>query len=172
MLLIEVYIPEGRPDAAELGSRLTAAALLNDAEVAADPGVIEFFESHTNVIVREGGVSRSVVTVVVGAWAKEMAAHLIERIGAIVPGAEVYVMGVPDGGYGFSARARTSMDLTDEINKAKRRSEADAEPGTFIDPTCGAKIPAEQAITLERDGVVYGFCCTHCRGHFAKARAS
>ncbi|MGW3341713.1 YHS domain-containing protein [Nonomuraea rubra] len=37
-----------------------------------------------------------------------------------------------------------------------------------VDPVCGATVRLEEAVMLERDGRTYGFCCPHCRGHFAR----
>jgi YHS domain-containing protein len=182
-----------------LAERLTAERLLAGAEggpEGADPGVIGFFESVTHVVIREPEVwivdgkpfdpaeaPRYVVNVYVGAWAKEMSEHLITAITRELAAAEgdlerlyrephalVHVIGVPEGGYGLFGKAHRSSDLLEMINKAKTAAPAEAPPGMVIDPVCGATVPIEEAVALQLDGTTYGFCCTHCRGHFVKQR--
>ncbi|MGP3921038.1 YHS domain-containing protein [Nonomuraea sp. 10N515B] len=194
MLFIELLLPKGVFDEQErrnLAGRLTAQRLLSDAhgEAAADPGVIELFDSLTHVVVREEETWVSggnlwdpsqgpcyVVNVIVGMWGKEMSEHLIAKITAELADAEgnpepralVNVISVPEGSYGIWGRAHRSPDMLRLIEEAKTGQVAAAPEGMVVDPVCGAVVPIEDAVLLERDGQTYGFCCAHCRGHFAK----
>lgn len=195
MLFIELLVPKGVFDEQErrsLAGRLTGRRLLSSADgevIAADPGVIDWFDSLTHVVVREeevwtvGGAlldpSRGpwyVVNVIVGMWGREMSDHLISRItaelaeaeGNAEPRAVVNVISVPEGGYGLYGRVHRSADVLELIERAKAEPTASAPEGMIIDPVCGATVPLAEAVLLERGGQTYGFCCTHCRGHFAK----
>ncbi|GAA4528850.1 hypothetical protein [Nonomuraea ferruginea] len=184
MLFIEVYARRGafgqeelRQIAARLAPSRIFAATEGDEE-AADPGVLALFDSLGHVVVHEpaiwvtAGPARCVVNVYAAAWAKEMSEHLISEVTAAVPGGDaiVHVFGVPQGGYGIEGRVRRSSDVLTMIEDAKREAPAEAPPGTYVDPVCGATVAKEKAVTLELDGHTYGFCCPHCRGHFAKRR--
>ncbi|ETK32762.1 hypothetical protein [Microbispora sp. ATCC PTA-5024] len=181
-----------------LAERMTAQRLLGgeNGEHSADSGVIMFFDSLTHVVVREVETwvtagrtlaphrgPRYVVNVYVGAWAKEMSGHLITGITRQLGENEgdpdrlfresravVHVLGISEGSYGLYGKAQRSSDMLEMINSAKVASPEQAPKGMTIDPVCGAKVPIEAATMLELDGVTYGFCCTHCRGHFVKRR--
>ncbi|MFI6928598.1 hypothetical protein ACIBIZ_52375 [Nonomuraea spiralis] len=195
MLFIELLVPAGVFDAQErrdLAGRLTGRRLLaaTDGEtVAADPGVIDLFDSLTHVVVREEAVWNAggrpfdasqrawyVVNVIVGMWGREMGEHLISRItaelaqaeGAPEPRVMVHVISLPEGGYGLHGRAQRSRDVLRSIEHAKTGPVAPVQDGMIVDPVCGATVLLEDAVILERDGRTYGFCCPHCRGHFAK----
>ncbi|GAA4900329.1 hypothetical protein LX16_0593 [Stackebrandtia albiflava] len=198
MLFIELLVPPGRyttEQCGELAAGLTASRVLtSDEETAAatDPGVLDLYESLTDVVVREpvawtgagrpvnaDGPARFLVTLHVGAWAKETAAHLIASVtrritefarghGDAAPHVRVQVRGVPDGMYGLDGRVVTSSDFGDMIAEAKTRTDTEAPEGMLVDPTCGALVTIEEAVTLERDGVTYGFCCPGCRGRYAR----
>lgn len=194
MLFIELRVPKGAFDEQErrdLASRLTGRRLLaaagdGDAS-AADPGVIDLLDSLTHVVVREeeiwvvGGElldpslgARYVVNVIVGMWGKEMGDHLISRIaaeladGAPGPAAVINVISVPEGGYGLHGKVCRSADMLQLIENAKTETASPAPAGMVVDPVCGATLRLEDAVMLEREGRTYGFCCPHCRGHFAK----
>ncbi|QFY07371.1 YHS domain-containing protein [Nonomuraea phyllanthi] len=195
MLFIELLVPKGvfdERERRELAGRLAARRLLSagdGATPAADPGVIELFESLSHVVVREeevwsaGGTLLDpsqgpwyVANVTVGMWGKEMSEHLISRVTAELaeaegnpePRAVVNVISLAEGGYGLRGHAQRSADVLRLIEEAKTGSAAPAPEGMVVDPVCGATIPLEEAVLLERDGQTYGFCCPHCRGHFVK----
>lgn len=183
MLFIDVMTPQGALTEQErqaLAGRLTARRLLAGTHDAVDPGVLGLLDSLTSVVVREeriwtaGAVdpSRYVVNVTVGVWGKEMSDHLVSRISAEVAatGADVMVnvISVPEGGYGLRGRVLRSPDMLDLIEQARTGATGPVPEGMVVDPVCGATLPIEDAVWLERDGRTYGFCCPHCRGHFAK----
>lgn len=198
MLFIELFVPKGTLSLQErqgLAERLTPARLFSAPEggtehITPDTGVGDLFASLSHVVVHEpetwiaaagpGGRRHYVVNVHVAAWAREIGEHLIAAITrelaeADARGAEtqvlVHVLGVPEGGYGIDGQMRRSSDLLEMIEQARTEPPAKAPPGTFIDPVCGARVPVETAVVLEREGTTYGFCCSHCRGHFAKRSA-
>lgn len=195
MLFVELLVPKGMFDEWErrvLAGRLTARRLLSPGDgttPAVDPGVMDLFDSLSHVVVREEDVWIAggnlldgsqdpwyVVNVIVGLWGKEMSEHLISRITAELaeaegrpePRAVVNVISLPEGGYGLRGRVRRSSDFLALIEEAKTGSAAHVPDGMVVDPVCGATVPLEEAVILERDGQRYGFCCTHCRGHFVR----
>ncbi|HZE39163.1 MAG TPA: hypothetical protein VE172_10170 [Stackebrandtia sp.] len=160
----------------------------------ADPGVLELYESLTHVVVREADAwiaagepaetaeaAPYLVDVRVGAFGREMAGHLIGRITDQIgrfdgdterprrePTVLVHVFAIGEGAYGVYGEPLKQSGFTSMIAEAKR-NDADAAPeGMLVDPLCGAIVAEAEAVMLERDGQTYGFCCTHCRGHFAK----
>ncbi|MFA1538866.1 hypothetical protein [Actinomadura monticuli] len=200
MLFVELLVPKEAFTEAEcraLASSLTAERLLLGGEGVprTDPGVLAWFGSLTHVIVRQpdiwitGGDAPGdkapaccVVRIHVGAWAKEMSEHLIARATQELvdtastfdgrprePQVLVHVFGVPEGGYGLDGRVRRTADFQEMMEQAKTGT-AEAPPGMAIDPACGAVVPADSPITVELDGEVFRFCCTHCRGSFVKQR--
>ncbi|MFC4334487.1 hypothetical protein [Salininema proteolyticum] len=185
MISIEVNVPAERLDRMErvrLAESLTAHRLLGSAEetgeIGADPGVLALYESLTTVSVREHDVwiaDRVTVDLTVGTWAKDMASHLVAAVSRRLEEAGfeqsiVYVRGIAEGCYGLDGEIVGISAFTGMIDRAKVNSTEDAPEGSFIDPVCGAVVPAEQAVLLELDGEVHGFCCPGCRGHFAKKR--
>lgn len=195
MLFVELLVPKGMFDEWErrvLAGRLTARCLLSPGDSttpAADPGVMDLFDSLSHVVVREEDVWIAggnlldgsqdpwyVVNVIVGLWGKEMSEHLISRITAELaeaegrpePRAVVNVISLPEGGYGLRGRVRRSSDFLALIEEVKTGSAAHVPDGMVVDPVCGATVPLEEAVILERDGQTHGFCCTHCRGHFVR----
>ncbi|MEO3872344.1 YHS domain protein [Nonomuraea sp. B12E4] len=196
MLIIELLVPKdvfSEEQRREMATRLTARRLLSGAgtEAGVDAGVLDWYESLTHVVVREPDVwiadgvpatgPRYLVNVYVGAWGKEMSEHLISRITQELaageddpqrlfrePHALVNVIGIAEGSYGLFGRVQRSTDALAMIEKAKEPAPAEVPPGMVLDPVCGAVLPLEDAVTLERDGETFAFCCSHCRGHFAK----
>ncbi|XVQ84332.1 YHS domain-containing protein [Microbispora siamensis] len=81
---------------------------------------------------------------------------------------------VPKGMFGewerraLAGRVRRSSDFLALIEEARTGPAAHVPDGMVVDPVCGATVPLEEAVVLERDGQTYGFCCTHCRGHFVR----
>ncbi|MEU4571985.1 hypothetical protein [Nonomuraea sp. NPDC023979] len=193
MLFIELFVPSGvfGPDERRrLAGQLTSRKILtgDDSDPGADPGVIRLYESLSDVVVHEAPAPRAdqpcyVVNVYVAAWAKEIGAHLVREITRRLgeaegdperlfrePRALVHVIGVPDGGYGFAGKVRRSTDVLDLIDRTKSRRPEEAPEGMFVDPVCGARVPAGEAVVTEIDGTTYGFCCAHCRAHFTRRR--
>ncbi|WP_433427667.1 hypothetical protein [Nonomuraea sp. CA-141351] len=194
MLFIELLVPMGVFDEHErrrLAGRLSGRRLLSaaDGQQAADPGVIDLLDSLTQVVVREEEIwmaggrppapahgPRYVVNVIAGMWGREMSEHLIARITAELaeaegnpePRAVVHVISLPEGSYGLNGQAQRSADVLQLIELAKTGPVAPVPDGMVIDPVCGATVPSADAVTLKHDGQTYGFCCTHCRGHYAK----
>ncbi|GAA3231259.1 hypothetical protein [Nonomuraea helvata] len=195
MLFIELLVPKGVFDEQErrsLAARLTGRRLLSGADgesAAADPGVIDLLDSLSHVVVREEEVWNAggrpldasqgpwyVANVIAGMWGKEMSEHLIARITAELaqaegnpePRAVVHVISLPEGGYGLHGRVQRSSDLLRLIEEAKTGPATPVPDDMIVDPVCGATVARRDAVILERDGKTYGFCCTHCRGHFAK----
>lgn len=195
MLFIELLVPIGVFDEQErrgLAGRLSGRRLLaaaNGEAMAADPGVIDLLDSLTHVVVREEAVWNAggrpldasqdpwyVVNVTVGMWGREMSEHLISRITAELaqaggepePRVMVNVISLAEGGYGLHGRAQRSPDVLRLIEQAKTGPAGPIQDGMIVDPVCGAAVPLEDAVVLEHDGQTYGFCCTHCRGHFLK----
>ncbi|HEY3685985.1 MAG TPA: hypothetical protein VGL93_23335 [Streptosporangiaceae bacterium] len=198
MLFIEVLAPPGLLDTggrADLAGRLSARNLLGgsaDGPGSTDPGVLDLFASLSHVVIREpeawfaDGVPvtavdgpRFVVRVYAGAWAKEMADHLVTAITRALadvagdrvyaePRAVVHVIGVADGGYGVYGVPHRPADLLERIESARTREPGQAPAGTFVDPVCGAVVVAGEAVTVELDGTAYGFCCAGCRGRYVK----
>ncbi|MGV0821975.1 hypothetical protein ABQF35_03735 [Mycobacterium syngnathidarum] len=204
MMFTEVFVPKGshtREDLDRLACGLTAHGLYDDPEsfgdpVAerADPGVLEFLESITHVVVHEvdtwvaGGSPlkptdppRYVARVYVpGPWRKALSEHLITHItrvfADIAPApdrlyqqahAEVHVLGVPEGGYGAFGRVVGDSALNDMINDAVRGT-AEVPDGMAVDPMCGAMVRLDNpaSVTADIDGTEYTFCCPGCRRAF------
>lgn len=204
MMFTEVFVPKGVFNCEEriqLARRLTTRGLHDNPQArkeagggSADPGVLDFLESITHVIVHEVDVwvadgepleakqpPRYVVRVYVpGPWRKELSAHLITRITRALaecdrdperlyrqPYAEVQVLGVPEGGYGAFGRVVGESAMADLLSDAVHGS-AQAPPGMTIDPVCGCTVALDgpNTITAQVAGVTYGFCCAGCRRAF------
>ncbi|MEU8340648.1 YHS domain protein [Spirillospora sp. NPDC048832] len=94
------------------------------------------------------------------------------------PVAEVHVIGVPERGYGLRGRVLGASDLVAMLGDPFRRSRESGDDdgpvlpeGSVYDPMCGAIVKlGPDAVTLERDGRTYGFCCEHCRRLFISER--
>lgn len=198
MMFTEVFVPRGalvREQLARLAQRLTMRGLYGgpDGEPGpTDPGVLEFLESITHVVVHEvdlwvaggrpmadGGPPRYVVRVhVPGAWRKDLSGSLVERVTRALaevdpeperlydkPCAEVHVLGVPEGGYGVFGRV-VGQSAMSELISAARSGTAKPPAGMAVDPVCGCTVPLDGTLTVDLDGVTYAFCCEGCRRHF------
>lgn len=204
MMFTEVFVPRDALSSAQLerlAQRLTTRGLHDRPgenrrpdDIHADPGVLDFLESITHVVVHEVDVwvaggrrldrtqpPRYVVRVwVPGPWRKQLSKHLIDRITEALtetdpdprrlsrePHAEVHVLGIPDGGYGAFGHPIDDAAMADLLSKSKLGS-GQAPDGMAIDPICGATVPltGPDAVTAEVDGTTHGFCCTHCRSNF------
>jgi len=207
MMLIELFVPRGAFSAEqlrELAGRLTVRQLLTHAAAlpditghseasSANPGVLDFVDSVSHVMVHETGTwiaggrlldhaapPRYLVRASVpGPWRKAMSAFLIASITRAIsqvspepercyrdPCVEVHVTGVPEGGYGVFGRVAGEAELLDMIHEAKTDAPAPGDPGVLIDPVCGM-VASDTVTTLEHEGVTYGFCSPGCRRHFA-----
>lgn len=202
MMFAEVFVPAGTLTSDQLDRLVHGLTMhglhespeaLDEAGVErGDPGVMEFLETITNVVVHEVGIwvaggariapgdpPRYVVRLYVpGSWRKGMSEHLIRRVTRTIAGiepdpervhrepcVEVHVLGVPEGGYGVFGRPVGDTAMTELISGAIRGTE-DVPDGMTVDPTCGAIIPLDGPVTAEVDGRTYGFCCPGCRRHF------
>lgn len=208
MMFTEVFVPKGaltHEERVRLAERLTTRGLHDNPRVRAeagveraDPGVLDFLEGITHVLVHEVDVwvaggrqfdpaepPRYVVRVhVPGPWRKDLSEHLIDRLTRALaesdsdpdrlyrrPHAEVHVLGVPEGGYGAFGHAVGQAAMTDLISEAIRGT-GEAPPGMAVDPVCGSMVPVQgpRAVTAEVDGTAYGFCCSGCRRTFLDRR--
>ncbi|WP_448463624.1 hypothetical protein [Mycolicibacterium sp. XJ870] len=203
-MFTELFVPRGAHSRAELerlAHRLTAHGMHDDPQAfsepdaeRADPGVLDFLESITHVVVHEvdvwvaGGRRRDpteppryVVRVYVpGPWRKPLSEYLIGRITRTLaeadadsgrvyrqPHAEVHVLGVPEGSYGVFGRVVSDSVLTDMISDAVRGF-GEVPDGMAVDPVCGATVRVNDSVafTAEVGGSTYGFCCPGCRRTF------
>lgn len=83
------------------------------------------------------------------------------------PHAVILLEGITEGGIGVFGRSMSSMDLMEYVSRPYRDS-AKEEPETTIDPICGMAVSLDgTALTLEHDGVRYGFCSGLCRRAYA-----
>lgn len=207
MIFLELFVPRGAFSAEALpglAERLTLRQLLTHVDVIGDavdvgdqpianPGVMDFVESISHVVVHEigtwvaggrlagpAGSPRYVARVYVpGPWRKAMSAFLIASITRALaragpdpdrfyrePRVEVQVIGVPEGGYGTFGRVIGESALLNMISEARTDPPVPGDPGVLIDPVCG--MAASDTVTvLEHDGMMYGFCSPGCRRHFA-----
>ncbi len=207
MIFLELFVPRGAFSAEqlrELAGRLTLRQLLTHAdairdvtggseESSANPGVMDFIDSISHVVVHEIGIwivgeqaldpagpPRYVARVYVpGAWRKSVGPFLIASItraaarASAEPGrcyrepcVEVQVLGVPEGGYGVFGRVVGQSALLDMISQAKTGTPTPNDPGVLIDPVCGM-VASDMVTMLEHEGTTYGFCSPGCRRHFA-----
>jgi YHS domain-containing protein len=207
MMFLELFVPRGAFGAEALpglAERLTLRQLLTHVDVIGDvvaasgqpvvnPGVMDFVESISHVVVHEIGTwiagdrllgpavpPRYVARVYVpGPWRKALSAFLIASITRALaetdpdpdrfyrePRVEVQVIGVAEGGYGTFGRVIAESALLDMISEAKTDTPAPGDPAVLIDPVCGMAASGA-VVVLEHDGTTYGFCSPGCRRHFA-----
>jgi YHS domain-containing protein len=207
MMFLELFVPRGAFSAEqlrELAGRLTMRQLLTHVDAirdvvggsegaSANPGVMDFIDSISHVVVHEIGIwivgehaldpagpPRYVARVhVPGSWRKSVGPFLIASITRAIsqaspesgrcyrePCVEVHVIGVPEGGYGVFGRVVGESALLDMISDAKTDARVPDDPGVLVDPVCGM-IASDMVATLEHEGATYGFCSPGCRRHFA-----
>lgn len=207
MMFLELFVPRGAFSAEqlrELAGRLTMRQLLTHADAvrdviggsegtSANPGVMEFIDSISHVVVHEVGTwiagqhalhadgpPRYVARVhVPGAWRKSVGPFLIASITRALsqaspepgrcylePCVEVHVIGVPEGGYGVFGRVVGQSALLEMVSQARTNTPAPDDPGVLVDPVCGMAA-SDMVATLEHAGTTYGFCSLGCRRHFA-----
>lgn len=197
MMVVEVFVTEGALTAEQ--RRRLAERMLTElmAEESAPESVMDGARRLTHVLVHEpqtwvsGGADapRYLVRLTVpGSWNnKELGAHLIPRITALIaefeddpqrlyrePHCLVQIVGLHEHSVGTLGRVTTSTDITKLITSDYRESAAQAEaaPGTAIDPVCGMTVDlATATFTLEHDGTTYAFCAPVCRKVFAEELA-
>ncbi|MFF0312662.1 YHS domain protein [Streptosporangium sp. NPDC004379] len=207
MMFLELFVPRGTKSPEQLrrlAEGLTMKALLTHVDAirdvvggdegsGTDPGVMDFLDTITHVVVHEigtwvvggnvlgpAGPTRYVARVYVpGPWRKDMSAFFVAAVTRVIsqadpdperhhrePYVEVHVIGVPEGGYGMSGRVVGESALLEMISDARTGTPAPADPGVFVDPVCGMTT-RDPVATLEHEGTTYGFCCLSCRRHFA-----
>jgi YHS domain-containing protein len=207
MMFLELFVPRGAfspADLSRLAERLTMRQLLTHVDAlgdvvdgseqaSANPGVMDFVESISHVVVHEigtwnaggrpldsAGPPRYLARAwVPGPWRKAVSGFLIGSITRALaqadpdgerfyrePHVEVHVIGVPEGGYGTFGRVIGESALLNMISEAKTAVPGPGDPGVLIDPVCGMAASAVVA-TLEHGGTTYGFCSPGCRRHFA-----
>ncbi|MER7010383.1 hypothetical protein ABT324_02995 [Saccharopolyspora sp. NPDC000359] len=188
MMFVELFAPKGalssdqRRRVAELLGALDRFVPDEDRHA----GISEVFGALFHVVVHESAVwvtggevlepgapARFVVRVhVPGPWRKDMSeyvvSHTTEAVAAVAgpeAAVQVHVLGVPEGGIGLNGQVATSTRIVEMMGEPYL---ADLEAGKAVrDPLCGVIVPLnEDAITLEVDGAVHGFCCAGCREEY------
>lgn len=118
-------------------------------------------------------------------WEDEVARHMIGTVRAAVRRVDstrgwhrldghlwVNVVGVRDGNIGLNGKSSTADDvlahMTADYRTAHQAGQARPIPeGMLVDPVCGMLVtPGKGAITIEHDGVTWGFCAAACRDAF------
>lgn len=89
------------------------------------------------------------------------------------PNAWIQILELPDGNIGSMGRAMRTDDIIDMVvhPEVAAAGQADAAASEMvIDPICGMTVTldGEEAITLDIDGRIYGFCHQMCRNMFAE----
>ncbi len=193
MIFIELFVPRGTLDgdrrrrlAEALGdvTRLARGEDMQDGLRQAVGSLLQVVVHEPEVWVVDQGVAadgapRYVVRAhVPGPWRKAVAGAVVEYVTEAVaeveddprrpyrePVVQVQVMGVAEGSLGVLGRAVDSAAIVDLMNEPRRE---DYEQGrALLDPVCGVYVVLdESAVTLERDGVLHGFCCAGCRDAF------
>lgn len=90
------------------------------------------------------------------------------------PHAWVQIDEVPDGNLGSFGRPLSTAEITGYVVSGELPVPNGPTPAStaVIDPICGMTVELDDdAITLERDGVLVGFCCLACRDLFAASGA-
>lgn len=125
------------------------------------------------------------VTVTVpDAWRNELSAHAIGLIRSVLEqhsppgdrtrhGGDIWinVIGVRDGSIGLNGNASTAEDVLMYMTEEHRRNPTvvDLPEGVVADPICGMQVQlGPDALTLEHDGTVVGFCSKGCRATYAR----
>jgi hypothetical protein len=120
------------------------------------------------------------------AWREEAAPHLIGRLRSAVRRLDnehgwrrprgflwINIVGIADGSIGIDGKPASAAAVIDFITaefRAKLEAgTADVPDGVTIDPICQMHVKlGPDAITLEHDGQVVGFCATACRAAYAR----
>jgi YHS domain-containing protein len=114
-----------------------------------------------------------------------MRSRIVERITRVLAEAEddperlyreqrlwIHILELPDRSIGSLGRTLSTDNLIDMVMKPETGAPAGpAEADTVIDPICGMTVVLDdEAITLDLDGTVYGFCHHRCRDMFAEQK--
>lgn len=197
MMTVEVLTRPGTFTAAQrerLGHALLTGLIAEDG---APDSVLAKARALTNVLVHEpatwvthGEEPRYLVRLTVpGSWnTKDFGAYLIPRITAAIaateadagrlyrePHCQVQITGLKEHAAGTLGRVTTGTDITRLMTDDYRASgeQAEAAPGTAIDPVCGMPVDlATATITLEHDGTLYAFCAPVCKKVFCEEPAA
>jgi YHS domain-containing protein len=197
MMTVEVFTRPGTFTPAQrerLGQALLTGLM---AEESAPEAVLAKARALTNVLVHEpaawvtnGEEPRYLVRLTVpGSWnTKDFGAHMIPRITEAIaateadagrlyrePHCQVQVVGLKEHAVGTLGRVTTATDITRLMTDDYRASgeQADAAPGTAIDPVCGMSVDlATATLTLEHDGTLYAFCAPVCKKVFSEELAA
>lgn len=118
------------------------------------------------------------------AWREEMNEHATGVIrgaieqhdragGSTRTGGDVWinVVGIDDGSIGLNGKPSTADDVVLYMTEEYRAnaSEDDLPDGVVVDPICGMYVRlGPEAITLDHDGTVVGFCAQGCRSAYAR----
>lgn len=117
------------------------------------------------------------------AWHGDTAAHAVQAVTRALatveddpgrlehdPHAWVHVLAVPESGCGVLGRQATSSDLVRLVTARTHDGPAtEPPPGSVLDPVCGMVVRLDdRALTLDHEGVTYGFCAEGCRRVFAE----
>lgn len=89
------------------------------------------------------------------------------------PGGDIWVnvIGVRDRSIGLDGRPSTADDVLMYMTEEHRASAAavDLPEGIVADPICGMHVElGPDALTLDHDGEVVGFCSKGCRSSYAR----
>lgn len=124
------------------------------------------------------------------AWREELARHemgwlrrAVRRVDADHgwqrPGGLLWInmVGVADGSIGMDGKAVTADDVVAEMSREFRADlesgQTEVPDGMLLDPTCGMLVKDRaRAITLEHEGIRYGFCAHSCRDAFVRRHAA
>ena len=197
MMTVEVFTRPGTFTAAQRERLANDLLTRLMAEESAPEAVLAKARALTNVLVHEpatwatnGGEPRYLVRLTVpGSWnTATFGAHVIPRITDAIaateadagrlyrePHCQVQIVGLKEHSAGTLGRVTTATDITRLMTDDYRASgeQADAAPGTAIDPVCGMPVDlATATITLEHDGTLYAFCAPVCKKVFSEEQAA
>jgi len=133
----------------------------------------------------DGGRYLVRVTVPGGHLDDAMPAELVARVTRVLAGhdaaggrlytdprAWVQIIEVPDGHAGVLGRVMPTAAFVDFVVSGSWPGADDARANGASDPICGMAVDlSDSALTLERDGITYGFCSTTGRDLFVARTA-
>jgi YHS domain-containing protein len=197
MMTIEVFTRPGTFTAAQRERLATTLLTELMAEESAPEAVLAKARALTNVLVHEpatwvtnGDEPRYLVRLTVpGAWnTRNFGEHMIPKITATIaateadagrlyrePHCQVQIVGLKEHAVGTLGRPATATGITRLMTDDYRASgeQAEAAPGTAIDPVCGMTVDlATATLTLEHDGTLYAFCAPVCKKVFSEELAA
>ena len=181
-LATEVMAADGIPDEVMERGRAMAWLLVHEPELWTIGGQPTDLLGGPRYVVR--------VSVPGGHITDGMRGELIERITRVLaedsddpqrlydePYAWVHVIELPDGNAGAFGQIMRTSDIMQLIVKGVKPGGDDQAveqaAATVVDPICGMTVAlTADAITLEHEGVTYGFCSPICRDMFADQQRS